>query len=49
MFEATGLMTLDLYQDPQSDLKNKMGNFDESDLQNHYAREQGKYDETVTI
>ena len=30
-------------------LKNKIGNFDEADLQKYYARAQGKYNETVTI
>ena len=32
MFKGTGLMALDLYHDPQSSMKNKMGNFDEVDL-----------------
>ena len=33
MSEVTGLTTIDLDQDPKSALKNKMGNFDEADLQ----------------
>ena len=49
MFVGTGLKELDLYQDPRSALKNKIGKFDEADLQKAYARERGKYDETVTI
>ena len=40
MFEGTGLMALDLYHDPQSSMKNKMGNFDEADLQKFYAQAQ---------
>ena len=42
-------MTLYLDQEPQAALKNRMENFDEADLQKAFAREQGKYDETVTI
>ena len=32
MLKGTGITALDLYQDPQSALKNKMGNFDGADL-----------------
>ena len=39
MLEGTGLMALDIYQDPQSVLKIKMGHFDESGLQKYYAWE----------
>ena len=42
MFEGTWIMALYLYQVPQYALKNKMGNFDEADLQKSYSREQGK-------
>ena len=49
MFRGTGITALDLDQDPQASLKNKMGNFDESDLQKAYAQAQSKYDETITI
>ena len=49
MFEVTVLTTLELDQDPQSALKNKMGDFDEADLQKAYAQSQGKGDETLTI
>ena len=48
MFKGTGLTALDLYQAPKYALKNKMGNFDETDLQKVYARAQRKYDEKVT-
>ena len=49
MFEGTGLMVLDLYQDPQAELKNKMGNSDKLDFHKAYRRAQVKDDETVTI
>ena len=49
MFEGTGLTAFDLYQDSQDALKNKIGNFDDANLQKDYARAQGKDDETVTI
>ena len=49
MFEDTGLKALDLDQDPQDTLKNKMGNFDETDIYKVYAQAQVKDDETVTI
>ena len=49
MFEGTSLTEIYLDQDPQAALKNKMGKFDEADIQKAYARTQGKYDETVTI
>ena len=49
MFKGTGLTELNLNQEPQADLKNKMGNFYETDLHKVYAWAQGKYDETVTI
>ena len=49
MYKVKGLKELDLYQNPQAELKNKMRNFDEEHLQKAYARAQGKYDETVTI
>ena len=42
MFEGTGLMVLDLDQDPQVSSTNKMGNFYETDLQKAYAQSQGK-------
>ena len=42
-------MALDLDQDPQSGLKNKMGHFDEAYLQKSYAQAQVKDDEIVTI
>ena len=48
-FEGTGLTEFDIYQDPQDALKDKIGNFDEADLQKAYARSQGKYYKTVTI
>ena len=38
MFEGTGLTKFNLYQDPQSMLNKKMGDFDEADLQKDYAR-----------
>ena len=37
MFNGTGLNSLYIYQDPQAALKNKIGNFDEADLQKAYA------------
>ena len=49
MFEGTGLTALDLYQDSQASLKNKMANFDEADPQKAYDLSQGKDDETVRI
>ena len=49
MFEGTGLAALDLDQDPQTMLKNKMGNFHEANFQKSYAQAQGKYDKTVNI
>ena len=49
MFEGTCIMVLDLYQEPQAVLKNKMGNFDDADLHKYYVRAQDKYDEIVTI
>ena len=49
MFEGTGLTELYIDQDPQDLLKNKMGNFDESNLQKSYNWEQAKDDETVTV
>ena len=49
MFKGTGLMALDLYQDPQSDLKDKIGNFYEADLHKAYAWARGMDNETVTI
>ena len=42
-------MALNLDQDPQDALRNKMGRIDEVDLQKSYARAQGKDDERVTI
>ena len=48
IFEGTGITALDLDQDPQSAMKNKISNFDEADLQKVYARAQRKYDEKVT-
>ena len=42
MFKGTCLTELDLDQDPQAVLKNKMGNFDEADLHKYYAPAQGK-------
>ena len=48
MFEGTGLTAFDLDQNPKSEQKKKMGNFDEEDLQKYYARAQGKDDETST-
>ena len=49
MCEVTGLMALDLDQDPHAALNNKMINFDEADFQKNYAQAQGKDNETVTI
>ena len=49
MFEDTGITALYLDQDPQDALKNKMGNFDEEDIQKVYAWAQDHDDETVTI
>ena len=49
MFEVKCIMALDLDQDPQSGLKNKMDKCDEADLQKAYSRAQGKDDEIVTI
>ena len=49
MFNCTGIMALDIDQDPQFTLKNQMGTFDEADHQRSYADAQVKYDETVTI
>ena len=49
LFEGTGITKLYLDQDPQAALKNKIGNFDEAELQKPYAQVQGKYDETVNI
>ena len=49
MLQVTCIMALDLYQDPQAALKNKMRNFYQADLQKSYAQAQEKYDETVTI
>ena len=40
MCKAIGLTALDLYQDPQYALKNKMGNFYEANHQKKYASEQ---------
>ena len=42
MFEGTWLSALYLDQDPKFTLKNKMGNFDEADLQKAYTPTQGK-------
>ena len=49
ILEGTGITSLDLDQDHQAALENKMGNFDEADLQKSCAQLQGKDDETVTI
>ena len=49
MFKGTSLLELYLNQDPQAALKNKMGNFNKTDLQRAYAQAQGKYDETVNV
>ena len=49
MFEGTGPTKLNLDKDPQSTLKDKIGKFDEVDLQKSYAWAQVKYDERVTI
>ena len=49
IFEGTGITALDLDQDPQSAMKNKISNFDEADLQKSYAWAQGKDEKTVTI
>ena len=43
MFKVTGITALDLDQDPQAALKNKMEIFDKAYLQKAYARAQGKY------
>ena len=42
MFEGTWLSALYLDQDPKFTLKNKMGKFDEADLQKAYTPTQGK-------
>ena len=44
LFEGTGITKLYLDQDPQAALKNKIGNFDEAELQKPYAQVQVKYD-----
>ena len=49
MFEGTCLTELDIYQNPQSSLKNKMSIFDEADLQKSYDRAQRKDYGNVTI
>ena len=49
MFKGTCIAEFDLDQDPQSALKNKMGNFDEADIHQTYSQSQGKDDETLTI
>ena len=49
MFKGTGFTALNLDQDPRALLKNKMGNFDEADLQKAYAQAQVKDDETVNL
>ena len=49
MFEGIHLKTLYLDKYPRGALKNKLGNFDEADIQKSYAWAQGKDDETVTI
>ena len=49
MFKGTGLLELNLDQYPQGAFKNKMGKFDEADIQKSYTQVQGKGDETVTI
>ena len=42
MFKGTDLTELDLDQELQAALKNKIGNFDEADLQKAYTQAQGK-------
>ena len=49
MFDGTSFTVLDIYQYPQAMLKNKMGKFNEEDIQKSDAWAQGKDDETVTI
>ena len=49
MSEGTCITALNLDQEPQTELRKKMGTFDEVDLQKSYVLEQCKYDETVTI
>ena len=49
MFKVTGLTALHFDKDPQAVLNNKMGNFDEADLQKAYAQARVKYEETVII
>ena len=49
MFKGTGLVVLELYQDRQAALKNKMGYFYEADLQKSYYQLQGNDDEIVII
>ena len=49
IFESTGLTSLDLDQEPQAALKNKMGNFVEAYLQKSYAWALGKGNEPVNI
>ena len=49
MSKGTGIMALDLDHDPQYVSKNKMGKFDDANLQKPYKHTQGKYDETVII
>ena len=48
MFNVTGITALYLDQDPQDALKNKIGNFDKTDLQKAYSWAQGNDDKTVT-
>ena len=49
MFKGTGLTVLYIDQEPQTELKNKMGNFDDADLQKAYDWEQVNNYETITI
>ena len=49
MFVGSGPTKLTLDKAPHSTLKDKIGNFDEVDLQKAYAWEHGKDDKKVTI
>ena len=44
IFEGTGITELYMDHDPKDESKNKIGNFDEADIQESCTQEQGKYD-----
>ena len=49
MLEGTDITSLYLNQDPQAAMKNKISNFDKSDLRKACVQAQVKDDETVNI